>query len=816
MIRVCHLNNCPANHIAVFVSKSLEKTPTQEAQKAETMLRSSQKVVTQASEELNELFERLRWESKTQGHIIKTYFQDFDPLNHGTVTRSQFLQCIPFRDLNEKELHMILDRYTNEFGDVSYLKFHEEVENYQYLNETVEVKYHRLQTKSDQEEVEDIETEIKKSILKYRIKLDDSFRDYDRLRSGFVTKPQFIAVIGAVKFPKTTFSDRQLDLLAEKYRVEDVYSESRVSYQEFLSNLNQVFTVKGLEKFPTKKYNQPLHIVEITKKALSKDKEEKVQELVNRIRDTVSQKRISMKPVFQDFDRTKLGTFSTDHVTRSRFERCLHLTGFNLTQQEYSLLEEKYDDMGRGDVNYKMFLDDVDMGEEGSTIPYRNVENKVFGALPRKERPSREKELIDVLDDISFHSVVNRVRLEEFMRSYDPLRSLEITDFQFRSALHMGGIELKDKEFEYIKSEFASNQKKGFIRYRAFCDEIDTVITEKNMEKDPKKELASTLSFTKSALQKRGPQVAYESEELSFLLAKLALSVSSRGIHMKPMFEDFDHHKRGKVTENNFTQSLDKLFPLLSAKEFELLQDSYFEPTTGLVNYYKFLEDVDRNERVDGSPTLYAKEFDLEMSKNFKDTYVPKEVSTDVIDVMRRLKTQNLKNRAALKDCFVDYDRHKQGMVNKAKLRTALSTAKIEISEKDLLVLEDYLSLENYPDKISYTAFCDELNRESLLPLSKSKNTIEEEGELEYIMERVARKASVMQQLLVQYFYDYDKLKKHRVTKTQFNSIMDFLKFQLSAKQLDILQKKYELERYDVDYFTFCKDVDQIISTFKY
>ncbi|EFC38896.1 predicted protein [Naegleria gruberi] len=823
---------------ATEIDKGMEKDPKLETLNSTELLK-SQKPQLSATEELNILYEKLRWEAKTQGHIIKNYFKDFDPLNHGAVTRSQFLQCIPFRNLNAEELHLILDRYVDEKGDINYLRFHEEIENEIKIDDYPDYRFERA-TPSIEEQVDEIEKEIKKALIKYRIKLDESFRDFDRLRTGFITKAQFMSTLGAIKFHKMAFNQTQLDMLAEKYRTEDHHSESRVSYQEFLNNVYSVFNDKGLEKFPTKKFHQQNNIVKLNRKNLESEKEEKCNDVINKVSEIVSNRRVFMKPFFQDFDKTKKGTYSTDHVTRARFERALHMSGINLTQDEYTILEEKYDDLGKGDVNYKMFLEDVDEILQNSNFNTRDYDVKLIGNLPKKERgPKGEKELDELLEDISFKSLVNRIRLEEFMRDFDPLRSHEITEKQFRSALNMGGIDMTDKENEQLISEFKSPTKKGFVNYRKFCDTINSVITEKNLEKVPTKELVSPLDFTLNSMQKRGPQKAYTpmEDKLDELLGKLQYAVKTRGIAMKVNFEDFDKLRRGKISETQFIQCLDKLFNFLTQEDYRLLQNAYFEPTSGYVNYFKFIQDVDKNERVDRThQSVYVKELELAVSQNFINPDVPKQIPTEISNVIYKATSDIVKSRTRLKEFFADFDKLRHNVVPKAKFRTALSMAKLNLSEQEIQLLEDYYKVDAHPDLISYTSLCEEVDRafvENRLekfptktaesfqarpsyPLKSHIPEISNEvdgNELNAILKKVATKAAVMQQILTAYFQDYDKLRKLRVTKTQFASILDFLKFHLNDKELRVLQKHYEDERGDIDYHTFCKEIDAVVLT---
>lgn len=83
---------------------------------------------------------------------------------------------------------------------------------------------------------------------------------------------------------------------------------------------------------------------------------ERIEDLLEEYRTAVKNKRIHLKPVFQDFDITKNG-----HVTKAQFLRVLDLLKITAPQQDMQMLLRRYMDMGNVDeVNYVDFTEDVD------------------------------------------------------------------------------------------------------------------------------------------------------------------------------------------------------------------------------------------------------------------------------------------------------------------------------------------------------------------------------------------------------------------------------------------------------------------------
>ena len=92
----------------------------------------------------------------------------------------------------------------------------------------------------------DIEDRIRSGVVMKRIRINEFFRDFDKLRKGKCTKPQFKSVLSTLGFDLT---DEEYDFLVDKYETPD----NMVQYSDFVNSIDAAFTTKGIERNPTYK-----------------------------------------------------------------------------------------------------------------------------------------------------------------------------------------------------------------------------------------------------------------------------------------------------------------------------------------------------------------------------------------------------------------------------------------------------------------------------------------------------------------------------------------------------------------------------------
>lgn len=84
----------------------------------------------------------------------------------------------------------------------------------------------------------DVEERLKAIIVMKRIRIEEFFRDFDKLRKGRVTRPQFKSILSSMNFDLT---NDEFKALAKKYETDD--PERFFRYTDFCKNMNTAFTI---------------------------------------------------------------------------------------------------------------------------------------------------------------------------------------------------------------------------------------------------------------------------------------------------------------------------------------------------------------------------------------------------------------------------------------------------------------------------------------------------------------------------------------------------------------------------------------------
>ena len=204
----------------------------------------------------------------------------------------------------------------------------------------------------------DVESRIQHAVVMKRIRIEEFFFDFDKLRRGKVTKPQFESTLSMLSFNLTK---EEFQSLAEKYRTSD--PEFLINYKAFSASINKAFTTYGIQKAPT----APVAAVTNANTVLARRKyleinqqeADAINSILAEYRQAVVIKRIHLKPMFQDFDITK-----NQHVTKHQFLRTLGQLGVTANEEVLNTLLKAYMDKGNVDeVNYFDFCNDIDSPE---------------------------------------------------------------------------------------------------------------------------------------------------------------------------------------------------------------------------------------------------------------------------------------------------------------------------------------------------------------------------------------------------------------------------------------------------------------------
>lgn len=289
--------------------------------------------------------------------------------------------------------------------------------------------------------------------------------------------------------------------------------------------------------------------------------------------------------------------------------------------------------------------------------------------------------LDDVLEKIQKIVKQKNIRISEFMRDFDKLRSGTITNNQFLSCLSMLKIFLTHKEADFLIQKYKNDEKENFINWKVFCDDIDKVFIIKKLEKS--EDIIDIRDITKTSFKLNELSLP-DQAVLQEILKDMKGFFEVNRIDPKPMFTNYDHLKRGKVLKPQFKKILHSMKFFIQDNDIEILMKKYGDQISNEINYVVILNDAkDAGEKNIKTDEVVVKRNHEEIipilsSANNFYTYQTHFLNIDfnIKDIMDKIKHKVKINRIRLHEFFQDFDTLRKGVCTKAKFRTALDMAK--------------------------------------------------------------------------------------------------------------------------------------------
>lgn len=152
--------------------------------------------------------------------------------------------------MSDADLAAVVRVYGNKLGDIEYLPFLQDTNVLRYvINDPysgAKSTYTNVYTDfAGSAGVAPLMQKIKEQVMRARIRLGEFLQDHDPLRKG---------TIEATKF-RTTLYAQKLQLTTEEYqKLEDHYRDAvdpmKIRYHDFNQDIENIFTLKDLEKNP--------------------------------------------------------------------------------------------------------------------------------------------------------------------------------------------------------------------------------------------------------------------------------------------------------------------------------------------------------------------------------------------------------------------------------------------------------------------------------------------------------------------------------------------------------------------------------------
>ncbi|OHS96109.1 hypothetical protein TRFO_37751 [Tritrichomonas foetus] len=309
-------------------------------------------------------------------------FKDKDRFNHKRVTATGFAQIIQLigAHLSKNEIDVLCGFYNDSANNfVDYTKFVDDIDQLvgllfgdraatsivaqpipPYNNDDSPYLISRKRTDLGNPQWEEIKTKLQTYIYKRRIRIEEFFLAFDNLRSGKVTDQKFRSVIGQTDLP---LESDQIDFLINMFRVPD--TNDMFDYRTFCHQLNKIFGKRELCKKPVDKgkpRTAALPDPSMTLQSLQIDDQQRLEQILKRMRYMVKTRRMNIREQFEDYDRMPHKNF----ITKQQFRQCIARLGLSTDPREFDVLCRKYKCTDLEDMNYHSFCDDVDVIDQSS------------------------------------------------------------------------------------------------------------------------------------------------------------------------------------------------------------------------------------------------------------------------------------------------------------------------------------------------------------------------------------------------------------------------------------------------------------------
>lgn len=841
----------------VFSDKDMEKNPHATCKNARQVVSRTLGNIDSGNFDIKykALFAKLSHQISTRGVHIRESYQDFDRHNTGTVTQSQFLRALPFRDLTAEEMQMLIQRYADPIlRDVNYRRLITDINSFNNQNKPQETfpatqsrglnsllphQLASIKTRSFNSNPDTLIQNFAAHVREKRVRIKEFFQQHDPLNKGLVTVPKFESTLVLFGF---TFTEEDLHYLSSQY-------EETVNFTKYVRYLEFCHDVDHME-----------NVVEQTLKtrSLSPPSTPGLKNVVDRIKEIIIRFRMNVLPTLQDFDRQNRG-----YITKIQFRRALSTLKIQITDQELELLAAEYEH--ENGVDYYKFIEDVDSTHKQQRRAFKPIGTDkqsiedVFGKTPTGDRfvtPDQADEMIyqskhglltkidehheinSLLQELKRWSYINSVDFHDFLSDFDPHKIGEITQGQFRSGMGLSTYKLTDPEFELIVQNYSSPTRDGFIQWRRFSDDIIQSIAPLELTKDPTTTPPPPKDTfnPRARVQDRTPDTI--PPEVERLLEIVARFVKSRRISLMEQFKDKDRFNHKRVTATGFAQVIQLIGVHISKGEIDVLCHYYNDTHTNFVDYTLFVQDVEAKvgmifgDRASTSIVMNP----IPKYGNEDSPYLVSKLSYDPDketweDIKSKLQTFVYKRRIRIQEFFHSFDNLNLGYVTHQKFRSVIGQTDLPLTSYQIDFLIKIFTVPDKEDMFDYRTFCHQVNKIfgktelQKKPVDKGKPKTQalpdpsatlqalpsqEQMRIGQIIERMKRMVITRRMNIREQFADYDKAPhKNFITKQQFKQCIARLGLSTDPREFDVLCKKYRCtDLDDMNYQAFCNDIE--------
>ena len=393
----------------------------------------------------------------------------------------------------------------------------------------------------------------------------------------------------------------------------------------------------------------------------------------------------------------------------------------------------------------------------------------------------------------------------DWFEDFDKLRSGRVSNDQFRRCFQFIGFSLTDAEYEALRSEYAD---RGMVNYRRFLDDVQDVFSNKNLEHDPH---GTTMDGKNLAMRTQGMTARSVNMDLETLLRKLAHQVTTRGVHIRESFEDFDKNNNGRVTQGQFFRALP--FRDLNQSELQLLQRTYADPILKDISYRQLNQDVQ-----DVINSVRPLQPNTGFIRNGVPRFLPHQMQSFKYqqeiepsdDLLERFARVVREQRIRIRDFFKAHDPLNIGIITPNKFESTCTLFGFNFTENDLkYLINKYYTNKDRTDYVRYADFCSDVENiaetKRLMPFDRT--VLPDTPELNSVLDKIRQLVNRSRINILPTLTGFDRLKRGFITAPQLHRALSTLQIFISTAELNVLVNAYGNET-DVDYFKFVEDVD--------
>lgn len=566
--------------------------------------------VSQRHESLEEkILQKVRERIKEKNLSARQAFLAFDDNKDGIISASEFIKAFRIMQLgiSEEEIGKMLTYFDPTRSDK--IDFH-------IFCDKVTGSPASTQRNANLSLEEKILERIRARIQEKNLSVQQAFVAFDENRDGFITSNEFIKTLRVMQLGLS--EDEILKMLAYF----DKNNSGKIDYKVFGEKVT-----RGTETYES-----------------AEDK------ILNKVRQRIKEKGLSIKQAFLAFDENRDGNISS-----LEFLKTFRSMELGLTDEEINKMMAHFDPRRTGTIQYEVFCD--------------RLNQSVSQSISRSVSESAEEK---ILNQVQHRIQEKNLSIRQAFLAFDENRDGTISRNEFMKTFRSMELGLTDDEINKMFSYF-DNKKTGNIEYSIFCDRIGRKNT-------PIERSGSGIDSRRNAPIERSATGADSLEEK--IIVMIRERIKEKKMTVSQAFAVFDENHDGVITSQEFLSTFKTMQFGLTMEEISRML-AFFDPRkTGKIDFKVFCE---RIEGTSGGASIEEK-------------------------ILQRIRVRIQEKKLNLTQAFSLFDKNHDGVISTQEFINAFRTMQLGLSDEEVGQILLYFD-PNRSGKINFKAFCERIEQ---------------------------------------------------------------------------------------------------------